>query len=196
MGSYSKCSIDTQTKKVTCVIRKNKILDISILINWLESNTERYVLMPHIDDVNPITKLKEGPHYHFTFDLKQKGIRLSTTLNNICRLYNFKDTNGVEIDKYSSFVACTQYLTHQNESFKNQHSIDEIITNVSREELTTYLNSSSDVYFNFDMLYSICSRRSATVMDLLKEIPPKVFKLNYYYIKTMWNYIHNGDNKL
>ena len=154
-----KCSLTTQTGKIFLVIRKNKKIDKNMIAAYLKEYAIDYAFIEHEKDIEPVTGLVEGVHYHIVYNAKDKRMRLATILNNVVSYFGFKDSNGIEIEKYTSFELSIQYLIHKNNPEKTQHKPEEIISNIDKDLLNTYLTCDMEV-LSFDYIYSLCNSNS------------------------------------
>lgn len=129
-----------KTKYINIVVRK---LDINIsdrdkdIKKWCANNCEFYAYIYHRHDHNLEGQI-EHEHLHLVCIIKNSQ-RLSTTLNSFCEAVSLT-TLGVMIDKCNSYEGSIQYLIHKNDEEKDQHTIDEIVTNYSKEEINTLMD--------------------------------------------------------
>lgn len=167
----NKYPLTTQTYKITLVIRKNKRIPISKLKEYCETYFEEYSFIEHQKDIEPVTKLVEGCHYHIVGNLKLEyhRDRLQTTLNHCVDFFKFDNANGIEIDKYDKYVNCIQYLIHKNQPEKTPHQASEIYTNIDMDTMNLYLTSDSGDIITFDMVYSICYS-SHNIVEVIKQL--------------------------
>lgn len=185
-------ALDSQTNRRFCVIRKNKALDIRAIKTWLNDNMKWYALIVHSQDIDPVTKETIPVHYHFVGESSNNRRRLLQDMNDFAD-YMGIDTNGLQWDGYKSQTLALQYLIHKNNPEKTQHEAKEVIlAGMSEEEYLTLLTCDSEQTINFDLVFTLCERCN-NVVELLREIPPNMFKANYQYIRTLWNAIHNGQ---
>ena len=127
-----KYPLTTQTKKVFIVIRKNKKIPKQLLLEYVNTYFDEYSFIEHENDIEPITKIVEGCHYHIIGNLKEdySRDRLKTTLNHIVDFFHFDNANGIEIDKYDNYVLGIQYLIHKNNPEKTQHKSIDVISKI------------------------------------------------------------------
>ena len=133
-------SLDKKTKYVNIVVRK---LDINIsdrdkeIKKWCDDNCVEYSYIYHRHDLS-IENTIEHEHVHIVCVLHDSQ-RLSTTLNSFCEAVSLT-TLGVMIDKVNSYEGSLQYLVHKNDPQKTQHSIDEIVSSMKKEDLKTIID--------------------------------------------------------
>lgn len=185
-----KQSLSTQTGKLFIVIRKTPEImkDISCdnILSYCKSFGVDYAFIEHNHDIDPITGLVEGKHYHIVMNAIHKDKRLSTHLNDLCSYFGFTDNNGICIEKYGSYEGSLQYLLHKNNPEKTQHDISEIVTNIDKGDLQTYISvdlQSQDV--NFDYIYSICLS-SKNIIEIIKQIGLSNYQR---YRSTIWDIV-------
>lgn len=178
----AKSSLSTQTGKLFIVIRKNKPLDIQKIKDYCCEYGKEYAFICHGKDIDPVTGLIIPVHYHIVMNAKDSKKRLSTHLNDLSGFFGFNDNNGIEIDKYRTYENALQYLLHKNNPEKTQHKANEIVTNIDRDELTTYLTCDSSV-ISFDYVYSICLS-SHNIVDVIKGLGLSNYNK---YRNTIWD---------
>lgn len=162
-------SLDTQTYKHFVVIRKNIEIPLNILLDFLDENYDQYALIVHDKDYDKKTGIVVPIHYHYVGNLKKKRVRLQTTLNDLCKYLKFKDSHGIEIDKYKNIENSLQYLIHKNNPEKFQYEFDKIkYKGWTKDELTTLITSDC-VGMNFDRVLSICQNYDS-IIDVIREI--------------------------
>lgn len=186
----SKATLSTQTGKLFIVIRKNKELPISKIKAYCEQYGEEYAFITHKCDIDSATGLTIPIHYHIVLNAKDKRKRLATHLEDIRQFFNFKDCNGLEIDKYRSYESALQYLIHKNDKEKTQHDISEIITNIDNDELLTYISCDTFV-ISFDYIYSLCLR-SKNIIEIIKAIGLSNYQRYRATIWDIWNNVQNN----
>lgn len=183
----NKASLSTQTARLFIVIRKNKVIDINKIKSYCELYGEEYAFITHKNDIDPLTGLCIPIHYHIVMNAKDKRKRLSTHLEDIRSFFGFKNNDGIEIDKYRSFENALQYLIHKNDKDKTQHSIDEIITNIDKDELTTFITCDTLV-ISFDYIYSLC-KNANNILDVIKALGLSNYQRYRSTIWDIWNAI-------
>lgn len=130
-----------KTKYVNIVVRKTDMLisDRDKRIRkWCEEVSEYFAYIYHKHDKN-LEGTIEHEHIHIVLVMKESQ-RLSTTLNSFCESVNLT-TLGVMIDKANSIEGSLQYLIHKNDEQKTQHSIEEVITNIPKDEFLTMMDT-------------------------------------------------------
>lgn len=181
-----KTPLSSQTKKLNIVIRKNKDISIARLKEYCNDTFSEWAFIEHRGDIEPVTKLVEGVHYHIVGNAKTSRVALSTRLNTICQYFHFDNADGVEIEQYISFEGSLQYLIHKNQPEKTQHDISEIITNLSPEELTLYLTSDIGNVITFDRLYASIMQAN-NIIDVIHDLGIKAYKDWRNVIWDIWN---------
>lgn len=179
-----KCSLTTQTGKIFLVIRKNREIDTNKIKEFLNTYAIEYAFIKHEKDIEPITGLVEGVHYHLVYNAKDNRQRLATILNNVCDFFGFKDNNGIEIEKYNSFESSIQYLIHKNNPEKTQHKPEEIISNIDKDLLNTYLTCDMEV-LSFDYVYSLCNSNK-NILGVIKALGLSAFHSKRATIWDIW----------
>ena len=189
-----KCNLSTQTAKIWLVIRKNESIDVNKIESYLRCVANEYAFIEHKCDIDPITGTFIGVHYHIWYNAKKKSQQLVKILNDWCDYLGFDNNNGVEIEKYSSTELCIQYLIHKNNPEKTQHKIDEIITNLDKDLLNTYLTCDVSS-ITFDFVYSLCLS-SNNILEVIKSIGISNYQRYRATIWDLWNELHKPVNKL
>lgn len=134
-------NLNTQTGKILLVINfEDKVINESLIDNlksWLETNTKQYAYILHDKDV-----LEDGspktPHVHVVCNMNNSKQRIATILNDLTKALEIS-AFLVTIDKYSSFNASLQYLIHKNNEEKHQYDINDIVTNIPKQELDLFM---------------------------------------------------------
>lgn len=189
-----KCSLTTQTGKIFLVIRKNKIIDENLIKQYLKEYALDYAFIKHEKDIEPVTGIVEGVHYHIVYNGKDKRLRLSTILNNVVEFFGFKDANGIEIEKYTSFELSIQYLIHKNNPEKTRHLPEEIVSNIDKDLLNTYLTCDIEV-MSFDYIYSLCNSNS-NILGVIKSLGLSAFHSKRSTIWDIWNAVQEEKKRL
>lgn len=178
----SKASLTTQTGKLFIVIRKNKAITVEKIKTYCETFGETYAFITHENDIDPVTGVKIPIHYHIVMNAKETRKRLATHLNDLSTFFGFKDNNGIQMDRYRSFEQALQYLIHKNDTQKTPHGANEIVTNIDKDELNTYL--SLDTFtISFELVYSICMR-SQNIVDVIRSLGLSNYQR---YRATIWD---------
>lgn len=112
------------------------------LKEYCNSNYQVYGFIVHDKDVGEDGTPKT-PHIHLVGIYRNNRTRLSTTIKEMSENV-FVSTLAISIDKASDLNGSFQYLIHKNNESKHQYDIEEIITNLSREELDVYLQRPSN----------------------------------------------------
>lgn len=134
-------NLNTQTGKILLVINfEDKEVDKGVIDNlkdWLEKNTKQYAFILHDKDILE-DGTKKTPHLHAVCNMKTTKQRIATILNDLTKSLNIS-AFLVSIDKYSSFHSSIQYLIHKNNDEKYQYDIEDIVTNIPRQELDLFM---------------------------------------------------------
>lgn len=195
MNQKPKYPLTTQTQKICVVIRKPEPIKVELLESWLRENCEKWAYVTHKNHIDPVTHGVIPVHYHFVAKIKKQKSPLSVTLNSLVKFLRLDNADGVQIDKYDSEIKMLQYLIHRNNPEKTPLSIEEVVHNYDKDEFQLLMTCDNEQPFTFDLCYSLCERYD-NVVDLLRNIPPRMFKDNYKYIATIWNFLHYGKNEL
>ena len=189
-----KIPLTSQTQKLFIVIRKNKSYSLDSIKNFCEQYFDWYAFIEHKEDVEPITGLVEGCHYHIVCHVREKGVAKSTHLNNIQNWFKMTNQDGIEIDQTANKVLAIQYLIHKNNPEKTQHDYKEIVTNIPKDEFNNIIASDSGEIINFDMIYTLCiSNRS--ILPVIKSIGITQYRLYRNVIWDIWNEVKSAKKK-
>lgn len=190
-----KTPLTTQTQKLFIVIRKTgKETPSKALVKaYCEDYFSEYAMIEHTKDIEPVTQVEIPKHYHIVGRAKKSKTPISTHLNDIVKYFNFKDSNGVEVDKWDNYIKSVQYLIHKNNPEKTQHEASEIVTNIEEEVLRNILASETGEDISYDLVYSVC-RTSRNICEVIKEIGFKTFNKYSRTILLMWEYIAQARN--
>lgn len=183
-----KASLTSQSTHFCVVIRKNTIIDCSLLDNWLKFNTHEYAYIKHENDIHPVTSEVEGVHYHLVFNTISRH-QVAWVINQMRDLFGFNDANGIEVDIYKSFEGSVQYLTHQNEPLKTPHKKEEIVHNLGDDLLSQVLCSEVN-NLTFDTLYGIILR-SSSLTEVVKAVGLSQYNHLRNTIKDLWGDAHH-----
>lgn len=106
-------------------------------------------------------------------------------------MFGYTDPFGIEIDNAKYLECCIQYLIHKNDSDKTPHTIEEIFTNITREELKIIIDSDSG-YITLEYLLNVIERNHNKI-GIIDEIG-----LNNYirYRVVILDLIHDIDYKV
>lgn len=189
-GFRKKAPLTCQSVKVCLVIRKNKKIKLETIKQYCETYFKFYAFIEHDKDVDENGQL-DGVHYHIVGDFKQSRVAFSTRLNEISQYFHFEDSNGVEIDNYTSFEGCLQYLTHKNQKHKYQYDKSAIITNIPSVDFEVFYNAvvSSDLV-TFDLLYTICLR-SSNIVEVIKDMGITNYRVWRNVVWDIWNTLND-----
>lgn len=172
--SRNKYPLTTQTTKLFIVIRKNKVISKDLIKSYCDEFLDSYAFIEHTKDVDPIDAMVIPVHYHIVGNAKKVKTPLSTHLNDIVKFFRFDDSNGIQVDKYDNYISALQYLVHKNNPEKTQHNVDEIITNIPKEQFDLYMTSEQSEIISFDMCYSLCMS-SNNIVEVIRAIGFKTY---------------------
>lgn len=177
--------LKSQTTQLNIVIRKNKCLGKDKVKAYCDLYFKKYAFIEHTKDINPVTGIVEGCHYHIVGDTKEKGVSLFTRINQIINFFNFDSDTGIEIDKYTDYVGSMQYLIHKNNAEKTQHDISEVVHNLEVADFNLIMNAERNEVVTFDLLYSVIDKASC-ILDVIKELGLKNYKEHRNTVWDMW----------
>lgn len=181
----NKASLQTQTGKLFIVIRKNKAIPEDKIKSYCLEFGIEYAFICHKKDIDPLTGVEIPIHYHIVMNAKDKRKRLSTHLEDIRSYFGFKNNDGIEVDKYRSYESALQYLIHKNDAQKTQHDIEEIITNIDKDQLKTLITVDTAV-ITFENIYTICLH-SSNLIDLIRSLGISNYQRYRSTIIDIWN---------
>lgn len=189
-----KCSLTTQTGKLFIVIRKTPNVMASInddkILSYCKTFGKEYAFIKHEGDIEPVTGEVESKHYHIVMKAQNGDKRLSTHLNDIVSYFGFDTPDGICIEKYDSLEGSLQYLIHKNNPEKTQHKVDEIITNIDKGDLNTYLTVDLQTNeINFDRVYSVCLE-SSNIVEVIRTLGIVNYQRYRATIWDIWNSLH------
>lgn len=164
-----KTSLSTQTGKLNIVIRKNREIDKGLITKFCNEFFSEWAFIVHEKDKEPLTGIIEGIHYHIVANAKDKNKRLATWLNVIVDYFKFKDSNGIEIDKYQSLEGSLQYLIHKNDPDKTQHKFEEVVYKWNEDDIKLFMCTE---YNNMTLsrLEALC-KQFDSIIEVYRQIP-------------------------
>lgn len=160
------------------------------LKDYCEENCKTYAFICHDHDLD-LKSMTIERHYHLYGEFK-KNQRLSTRLNGLVLLGGFANPFGIQIERAMSPVRCIQYLIHKKQPEKTQHSIDEIISNIDRDELQCILDTDndSDDICTFDFIIQ-CLYQEKTIADVIQKLGLHNYK---NYRNVIWDLIKTSQH--
>lgn len=191
-----KASLNTQTKQFNIIINTPTRDNIYIkrLATFLDNEIKNrcsgmvYTYIEHDNDYLG-DKLKT---YHIHLLIWNYGkTRLLTLLNRIADALQI-DNTIIQIDIMRDIVGSVQYLVHKNDCDKYQYEVSNIKTNLTSNELETYINSANE-YLTADRLINLCDEIPNRIL-LLKAIGLKDFKLYFHIIKMIYDFKNGITN--
>lgn len=160
--------LSCQTNKHFVVIRKNRSYPLHVITEFLDNYYEKYALIVHEKDIDPVTKVIIPTHYHYVGIGLIKKTPMTTYLNALSKHLK-TDNNGIEFDSYRTLEGALQYLIHKNNPEKTQHAISEIVfKGWTKEDITTFITSDS-TGLNIDRLISICDSAN-NIVEVIREV--------------------------
>lgn len=126
------------------------------------------------------------PHIHFVAEMSKRA-RLSSWLSRIA-IRCWVNPLAVSIEKPTSIDKCIKYLIHKENPEKYQYAVDSIRTNLSTEELETYLNSDG-VTIDVDYLLHVVED-SNTLADVARTIGLYYYQRYRPTINDFWRLYH------
>lgn len=185
----NKYPLTTQTSHLFIVIRKNVEIDINLIESYCKEYFKEWSFIEHKGDIEPITALVEGTHYHIVGNAKKVKTPLSTHLNDLIRFFKFDSANGIQIDKYDNYISAIQYLIHKNDLQKTQHNFNEIHSSIDINDLKLIVTSESEQTISFEYVYKICIT-SNNIVDVIRSLGIKTYSRYRYTIKDIFEEIH------
>ena len=113
------------------------------------------------------------PHIHI-YAKFQKVKRLGTFLNDLARALEINPL-AISVEKCVSMESSVQYLIHKNDLEKYQYSMQEIVTNIPREELALLLDRPVEA-FNVDFIIESW-KASSNQAEFVKRIGLERYRL-------------------
>lgn len=180
--------LNTRTAKVNAIISLKHFTLILLndlkdrLKNYLESNCHDYAFIVHDKDILENGEVKTM-HIHIVANFTSNRKRLITLLGEIANVCEI-DTLAVSIDKYTDYVGSMQYLIHKNNSEKYQYPLADIVTNITKGELTTIMNSDS-VSISIEYFIDII-KNANTKIDVMRKLGLGYYHLYRNTINDIW----------
>lgn len=189
----SKASLTSQSCHWFITIRKNVEIKTDLIKQWVSSFcfNDMYAFIEHKGDISVDTGEVEGTHYHILMNSDKRHMK-SKMLNSIVAFFGFDNPFGVEVDIYSSFEGCLQYLTHQNHKDKTQHDRSEIITNIDYDTFHSILDTPLVSKVSTSILIGLIEK-ARSPLDLCKDLGLGVFDHYLKTIRVLWRYIKGND---
>lgn len=183
-----RASLTCQSVNVDLVIRKNIKIPLSKIKAYCEEYCSQYAFIEHEHDTTP-EGVVEGCHYHLVLKYRESKVAFSTRLNEICKWFDFPNSNGIEIDKIGSLCKCLQYLVHKNNEEKTPHEESDIVHNYDPNEFRILMDSKEDQSVTYDWLYKGCMECNYKY-ELIKFFSPSVYRTWRMVILDMWEELH------
>lgn len=177
--------LEKQSKQFAVVIRKNKPITKSKMIEFLSQYCSQWAYIEHKGDINPNGEL-EGIHYHLCM-LLPKRKRVYTLLNDITTHFGFDNNNGIEVDILQSLEGLIQYFTHKNDKDKTPHKFEEIVSNIDKEELRTIYDTEDNSLTYDRLVYIITNAKSK--LEVIKGVGFTRYNMYRNTIIDMWQCI-------
>lgn len=185
--------LDSQSRKVCIVIRKNKDRDINVVKNkikeFCDSEFYKYAYIMHEKHVNEFGEV-ETTHFHIVGEYNTNKTRLSTRLRTIVQYFGFDNENGIQIEVLKSWVNSVQYLIHKNQPLKTQETSDKIVCNYDRKDLELELNATCDIVMTTDTLIAIVEG-SNNIIEIIRELGLETYRRYRNVIWDIWNVLNH-----
>lgn len=190
-----KIPLTSQVRDLFIVIRKNKQYPKDLIKSWCDEMFDKYAFIEHYDDVEPVTGLVEGCHYHIWAHVKDHGVPKSVHLNKIIKHFKMDDDNGICIEQIANKILAMQYLIHKNNPEKTQHKANEIVTNIEAGELNLMLTSETNATVSFDLIFTLCLSNK-NISGVIKALGVSTFRTYRNVVWDIWNDVKSNKNKL
>lgn len=187
-----KIPLTSQVRDLFIVIRKNKVLPKKVMIEYCESMFDKYAFIEHKNDIEPITGLVEGCHYHIWAHVRDKGVAKSTHINAILKAFKFDTDDGICIEQIANKVLAMQYLIHKNNPEKTKHEVKEVVSNIDKDELNLMFTSDTGEVVSFDLIYTLC-RVSTSICQIIKALGINVYRQYRNVVLDIYNDVKTID---
>ena len=187
-----KIPLTSQVRDLFIVIRKNKVLPKKVMIEYCESMFDKYAFIEHKNDIEPITGLVEGCHYHIWAHVRDKGVAKSTHINAILKAFKFDTDDGICIEQIANKVLAMQYLIHKNNPEKTQHEVKDVVSNIDKDELNLMFTSDTGEVVSFDLIYTLC-RVSTSICQIIKALGINVYRQYRNVVLDIYNDVKTID---
>ena len=159
---------------------------MQVIIDYLNEYYDKWALICHAHDIDPVTNLTIPTHYHYVGIGKKDRTPMSCYLNALSKHLK-TDNNGIEFDSYRSLESALQYLIHKNNSEKTQHEAKEVkLGGWTQEEFITAL-SAETTGLDFDRICFICEN-SNNIVELIRDIGFGYYAKYRNVILDIWQY--------
>lgn len=189
-----KIPLTSQVRDLFIVIRKNKVLPKKVMIEYCGSMFDKYAFIEHKEDIEPITGLVEGCHYHIWAHVRDKGVAKSTHINAIQKAFKFDTDDGICIEQIANKILAMQYLIHKNNPEKTPHKVDEVVSNIDKDELNLMFTSETGDIVSFDLIYTLCLTNK-TICGVIKSLGLGVFRSYRNVVWDIWNDVKSQKTK-
>lgn len=182
--------LETKAKRISAVITLKGMDDPAdimavkgCLLDFVkEQDAVRYAFILHDRDVTEDGEEK-SPHIHLYAEFRNSGRRLGTWLNEIAN-YTVLNPLAVSIDKANDPEAVIQYLIHKNAPEKYQYPVDELITNIPKDEIEMIMSRESTA-FTVDYILSTWKQCQPFKADFIRVIGLERYRLYRNVIKDI-----------
>lgn len=161
-------SLTCQSTKVCIVIRKGISIPTDKIKAYCEKYFHKYAFIEHLHTFD-VDGTEIPVHYHIVGDFLASKVAFSTRLNTIVDFFGFDSAIGIEIEKYTSLEKSIQYLTHKNQPEKTPLSVENVITNIPKEDFDLLYTSDNGSIITFDTIYSLCYQHR-NIIGVIKDI--------------------------
>lgn len=187
-----KIPLTSQVRDLFIVIRKNKVIPKKTITEYCESMFDKYAFIEHKNDIEPITGLVEGCHYHIWAHVRDKGVAKSTHINAILKAFKFDTDDGICIEQIANKVLAMQYLIHKNNPEKTQHEVKDVVSNIDKDELNLMFTSDTGEVVSFDLIYTLC-RVSTSICQIIKALGINVYRQYRNVVLDIYNDVKTID---
>lgn len=185
-------ALTTKTKFMSGIVSVKEASDCgslaSLLKSYFDGECVIYAFIFHNQDIDENGEYKTR-HFHFVCELKTAR-RVSTLINGLATLLNLSPF-AITCDKCVSMEGAIQYLVHKNDPDKFQYPRSLVVTNMSDDDFTLYMDceTSKD---EFGRLYEVICR-SMSKVDVIRAIGLSKYTRYYKAIDDIWNQVHRVD---
>lgn len=147
-----------------------------------EEDAQRYAFILHDCDINAEGEEKT-PHIHLYAEFTASGRRLGTYLN-LLASYTLLNPLAISVEKATDPEAVIQYLIHKNAPEKYQYPVEQVITNIPKDELEMIM-SHEDTAFTVDYIQSVWNDTKPFKADFIRIIGLERYRLYRNVIKDI-----------
>lgn len=182
--------LETKAKRISAVVTlggiedPNDIFEVKgKILDFLKGEqAQRYAYILHDCDINAEGEEKT-PHIHIYAEFTASGRRLGTYLN-LLQSYTGLNPLSISIEKATDPEAVIQYLVHKNAPEKFQYPVEQVITNIPKEELDMIM-SHEDTAFTVDYIQSVWNDTKPFKSDFIRIIGLERYRMYRNVIKDI-----------